>query len=119
MAQGNPTPIPSNLLSFANIKDKLIEICNSALPKFCQEKLLDTLQPEKGINDICNSIISEVYKSFNGFKIVCAGYIIQKGNAPFFFDSNCLWDQKTDGIVTSKYDNSEYYCLICLFVLSP
>ena len=119
MTQSTPQAAPTNLLSFASIKDKLIEICDEVLPKFCDEKLLNQLKPEDKINEICNEIIKEVYMKYNGFKMVCTGYIVQKGIAPFFFDSNCLSDQKTDGIITSKYENNEFNCLICLFVLSP
>lgn len=111
--------IQNNPLSFSNIKGKLIEICDEILPKFCDEKIMTQLKTEEKINQICNEIIKEVYLKYNGFKMVCVGYIIQKGNAPFFFDSNCLWDQKTDGIITSKYSTDEYNYFICLFVLSP
>ena len=67
-----------------------------------------------------NEVIEEVYSQFNGFKLVCTGHLLGEGNAPFLFDSNCLWDRKTDYYVESIYHKEkEFYAYICLFIIAP
>lgn len=74
---------------------------------------------DQKVNELCNEIIKDAYLKYNGYKIICVGYIVEKGDCPFFFDSNCLWDKKVDEVITLQHDNEKYHCLVCIFVLSP
>ena len=106
-------------LNSSNILPKLHFLAEQMLKNFFQDKYFDIGNKQDWINQICNDIVTEINNQYNGFKLVCSGYIVQKGLAPSFLDSNCLWDQKSDGVVTIKYENNYLYCIILLFIVSP
>jgi uncharacterized membrane protein len=106
-------------LNLNNIRDKIKNLVEKFLNKFFEDKFFEVGEKQEWINNICNGIIKEISEILNGFKIICVGYIVQKGNAPFFFDSNCLWDKKTDSVVTVQYENNFLHCFCCVFITIP
>ena len=108
----------NSTLNSSNILPKLHFLAEQMVKKFFEDKYFEIGNKQEWINQLCNDIVTEINNQYNGFKLVCSGYIVQKGLAPFFLDSNCLWDQKTDGVVTIKYENNYLYCIILLFIVS-
>ena len=106
-------------LNLNNIRDKIKNLVEKFLNKFFEDKYFEVGEKQEWINNICNGIIKEISEMLNGFKIICVGYIVQKGNAPFFFDFNCLWDKKTDSVVTVQYENNFLHCFCCVFITIP
>ena len=102
-----------------NVREKIKKIVEQFLNKFFENKYFEVEEKQEWINNICNGIIKEISQILTGFKVICVSYIIQKGNAPFFFDSNCLWDKKTDGVITVEYENNYLNCFSCVFVTVP
>ena len=73
-------------LNLNNIRDKIKDLVEKFLNKFFEDKYFEVGEKQEWINNICNGIIKQISEIFNGFKIICVGYIVQKGNAPFFFE---------------------------------
>ena len=101
------------------VKDKIKNIVEIFLNNFFEDKFFEVGEKQEWVNNICNGIIKEISQILTGFKVICVSYIIQKGNAPFFFDSNFLWDKKTDGVITVEYENNYLNCFSCVFVTVP
>ena len=117
----------SSILNFNVVRPKIESVINNIIPKFFENNYFEnqTKDNKEGnhnqeyIDQICNEVIKEVYPQFNGFKLVCTGHLLGIGNAPFFLDSNCLWDKKTDYYVTTLYKGDTFYVYICLFIIAP
>ena len=117
----------TGLLNINVVKPKVETVINNILKKFFENNYFENQTKENKeknnnqefIDQICNEVIKEVYSQFNGFKLVCTGHLLGIGNAPFFFDSNCLWDKKTDYFVESLYKGDTFYVYICLFIIAP
>ena len=71
-------------LNLNNIRDKIRNLVEKFLNNFFEDKYFEVGEKQEWINNICNGIIKEISEILNGFKIICVGYIVQKGNAPFF-----------------------------------
>ena len=99
------------------LKDKGMRFCQAKLTQI-DDKISSSKLDQK-INELCNEIIKDAYLKYNGYKIICVGYFVEKGDCPFFFDSNCLWDRKVDEVITLQHDNEKVHCVVCLFVISP
>ena len=117
----------TGILNVNVVKPKIESVINNILKKFFENNYFEnqtkenkeTNHNQEFIDQICNEVIKDVYSQFNGFKLVCTGHLLGAGNAPFFFDSNCLWDKKTDYFVTSLYKGDTFYVFICLFIIAP
>ena len=117
----------TGILNANIVKPKIESVINNILKKFFENNYFENQTKENKennhnqeyIDQICNEVIKDVYSQFNGFKLVCTGHLLGAGNAPFFFDSNLLWDKKTDYYVTSLYKGESFYVYICLFIIAP
>ncbi len=119
----------TGILNSNDIKDKIKAVLDNIMKKFFAENNTFENQTKENVKEnanqalidhLCNEVIEEVYSQFNGFKLVCTGHLLGEGNAPFLFDSNCLWDRKTDYYVESIYHKEkEFYAYICLFIIAP
>ena len=120
----------AGILNIESVKAKIEGIIENILKKFFENnnnyfenQTKDNPKDNRNqefIDHICNEVIKEVYNQINGFKLICTGHLLGYGNAPFFFDSNCLWDKKTDYFVTHLYEQKEkFYVYICLFIIAP
>ena len=109
----------TTIFNIASVRKKIKKKMNDILTEFFKDKYYQVSEKDDWSNIICNEVIKQVSNEFNGLKLVCVGFIVDKGNAPFFHDANCLWDTKADGLVMATYENQYMNCLITLYVLSP
>ena len=117
----------TGILNVNVVKPKIESVINNILKKFFENNYFEnqtkqnkeTNHNQEYIDQICNEVIKDVYSQFNGFKLVCTGHLLGAGNAPFFFNSELLWDKKTDYYVTSLYKGESFYVYICLFIIAP
>ena len=119
----------TGILNIDKVKPEIEKVINNILKKFFEnndfenqtKENKETNHNQEFIDQICNEVIKDVYSQFNGFKLVCTGHLFGKGNAALFFNSNLLWDKKTDYYVTSLYTDKEetFYAYICLFIIAP
>ena len=127
--ENNPVDGNENtgILNVNVVKPKIESVINNILKKFFENNYFEnqtkqnkeTNHNQEYIDQICNEVIKDVYSQFNGFKLVCTGHLLGAGNAPFFFNSELLWDKKTDYYVTSLYKGESFYVYICLFIIAP
>ena len=119
----------TGILNMEKVKPEIEKVISNILKKFFENNEFEnqtkenkeTNHNQEFIDQICNEVIKDVYNQFNGFKLVCTGHLFGKGNAALFFNSNLLWDKKTDYYVTSLYTDKEetFYAYICLFIIAP
>ena len=125
----NNTELNENtgILNANVVKPRIENTINTKLKQFFESYYFENQSKENkdsshnqdNIDKICNEVIKEVNSIFNGLKLVCTGHLVGEGNAPFFFNSNLLWDKKTDYYVTSLYKGQNFYVYICLFIIAP
>ena len=117
----------TGILNANVVKPRIESTINGILKKFFESYYFENQSKENkdnshnqdNIDKICNEVIKEAYSQINGFKLVCTGHLVGAGNAPFFFNSNLLWDKKTDYYITSLYKGQNFYVYICLFIIAP
>ena len=109
----------------SNITDKPIDkyqkIIEDNLIKFFEKKEKEKdyeSDNSKWASQICEIVTTDLYPQFNSCKLIAICDIIQKGEAPFFFESFCLWDPNTDYRVFGKYKGEEYECFVVLYIIA-
>lgn len=69
--------------------------------------------------EVIGSVIVERMKGISpNFKYVVSTFIIEKVGAGVHYESVSHWDAKTDGAITTKYENDTMICLCSVFGLA-
>jgi hypothetical protein len=100
---------------FEKIKDDLIKMCEDVLKKCMEGKIYNREEAQIWVNKIPEEIIMNLKLNYTKMKFICNSTILQKKNTSLHFSSTCLWDRKSDGTISVKWEDDKMYCFICLF----
>lgn len=106
-------------LSFNSIKTELETAANQVMKKHLDNKTYNQKEAQTWTNTISDELIKNLSAMQKGFKFICNCTIFQKGDSSLHFSSTCLWNPNNDGSLTTKYENEQLHCFICLFGISP
>ena len=106
-------------LQFSVIKDELYDMVYSIIDCFLNGKFYEENKVQYWCNDISEEIIKALHQQQRGFKFICNTTIFQKEDFFLHYSSTCLWNPNTDGSITVRYENDEFYCFVSLFGIAP
>ena len=101
--------------TFVKIKEDLIKTCENVVKNWLDGKEYNTEDAQIWANKIPEEIIKVLKSDYEKLKFICTSTIFQKRRTCLHFSSTCLWDNKTDGTISVKWENEKMYCLFLLF----
>lgn len=107
----------SETSEFLKAKEDLIKICEDEVKIWLDGKIYNRDDAQIWANKIPDEIIKKLKEKFSGnkLKFMCNSTIFEKKSTSLHFSSTCLWDSKTDGTISVKWEDDKMYCFVCLF----
>ena len=107
-----------NELKFKSIKEELNNMVDDILKKNLSNKKYEGGNAQNWINNISDEVIEKINQKKYGFKFICCGTIIQKGDCSLNYSTITLSKPDYDGLLLVKYENEDFHCFINLFGVS-
>jgi dynein light chain Tctex-type 1 len=96
---------------FSAISSNANQIAADMMRKHLDGKLYVPAKTSEWVDAIGNSIIEQMRTVSPNFKFIVSTVIVQKMGAGMHSSSTSFWDAKTDGMITTKYENDSLTCL--------
>ncbi len=104
-----------DILDFQVIAEISTNIANECIQSVLESNTYNPGKSSDWVDKIGSKIIDKLKLVSPNFKYIVSCFIIQKVGAGVHYESVSHWDAKSDGGVTTKYENDSMLCICTVF----